>query len=51
MKVITVRGTPHYDHALTYQISLTYLERRANKVKGSKQDSQYWLRLHMPEGD
>ena len=23
----------------------------ANKVKGSKQDSQYWLRLHMPEGD
>ena len=28
MKVITVRGTPHYDHALTYQISLTYLERQ-----------------------
>ena len=28
MKVITVRDTPPYGHALTYQISLTYLERQ-----------------------
>ena len=27
MKVITVRYTPPYGHAPTYQISLTYLER------------------------
>jgi hypothetical protein len=27
-KVITVRGTPSYGHAPTYQISLTYLERQ-----------------------
>jgi hypothetical protein len=27
MKVIIVRDTPHYGHAPTYQISLTYLER------------------------
>jgi hypothetical protein len=27
-KVITVRDTPHYGHAPTYQISLTYLERQ-----------------------
>jgi hypothetical protein len=27
MKVITVRDTPPYDHAPTYQIALTYLER------------------------
>jgi hypothetical protein len=27
-KVITVRNTPPYGHAPTYQISLTYLERR-----------------------
>jgi hypothetical protein len=26
-KVITVRDTPHYGHAPTYHISLTYLER------------------------
>ena len=26
--VITVRDTPPYDHASTYQISLTYLERQ-----------------------
>jgi hypothetical protein len=25
-KVITVRGTPPYGHAPTYQIALTYLE-------------------------
>ena len=28
MKVITVRDTPPYDHAPTYEISLTYLERQ-----------------------
>ena len=28
MKVIMVRDTPPYGHALTYQISLTYLERQ-----------------------
>ena len=27
-KVITVRDTPYYGHAPTYQISLTYLERQ-----------------------
>ena len=27
-KVMTVRNTPPYGHALTYQISLTYLERQ-----------------------
>ena len=27
-KVITVRNTPPYGHASTYQISLTYLERQ-----------------------
>jgi hypothetical protein len=28
IKVITVRDTPPYGHAPTYQISLTYLERQ-----------------------
>ena len=28
MKVITVHDTPPYGHAPTYQISLTYLERK-----------------------
>ena len=28
IKVITVRGTPPYGHAPTYQISLTYVERQ-----------------------
>ena len=28
MNVITVRDTPPYGHALTYEISLTYLERQ-----------------------
>ena len=28
MKVITVRDTPPYGHAPTYQLSLTYLERQ-----------------------
>ena len=28
MKIITVRDTPPYGHAPTYQISLTYLERQ-----------------------
>jgi hypothetical protein len=30
MKVIMVRETPPYDHAPTYQISLTYLERQTS---------------------
>ena len=29
-KVITVRDTPPYGHAPTYQISLTYLERQTS---------------------
>ena len=28
MKIITIRDTPPYGHAPTYQISLTYLERQ-----------------------
>jgi hypothetical protein len=31
-KVITVHGTPPYDHAPTYHISLTYLERQKSYV-------------------
>jgi hypothetical protein len=31
-KVIMVRDTPPYGHALTYQISLTYLERQRNLI-------------------
>jgi hypothetical protein len=31
-KVITIRDTPPYGHALTYQISLTYLERQKSYV-------------------
>jgi hypothetical protein len=27
-KIIVTRNTPHYGHASTYQISLTYLERQ-----------------------
>ena len=30
MKVITVRDTPPYGHAPTYQLSLTYLERQTS---------------------
>jgi hypothetical protein len=37
-KVITVRDTPPYDHAPTYQISLTYLERQ----KGYGPDKLCW---------
>jgi hypothetical protein len=36
MKVITVRDTPPYDHAPTYQISLTYLERQKNVWPGQE---------------
>ena len=32
-KVITVCDTPTYGHAPTYQISLTYLERRGDIIK------------------
>jgi hypothetical protein len=38
-KVITVRDTPPYGHAPTYQISLTYLERQ--KCYGRKR--KYYL--------
>ena len=38
MKVITVRDTPPYGHAPTYQISLTYLERQ----KGYGSDKLRW---------
>jgi hypothetical protein len=31
-KVITIRDTPPYGHAPTYQISLTYLERQKSYV-------------------
>ena len=34
-KVITVRDTPPYGHALTYQIALTYLERQKVMVRTS----------------
>jgi hypothetical protein len=33
MKVITVRDTPFYGHAHTYQIKLTYLERQPEALK------------------
>jgi hypothetical protein len=42
-KVITVRDTPPYGHAPTYQISLTYLERQ----KSYGQANTYLL-LHLP---
>ena len=35
-KVITVRDTPPYGHAPTYQISLTYLERQKSYVPDKK---------------
>jgi hypothetical protein len=34
-KVIMVRDTPPYGHALTYQIALTYLERQKVMVRTS----------------
>jgi hypothetical protein len=45
-KVITVRDTPHYGHAPTYQISLTYLERNnyltlRSKVKVQRRSLRY----------
>jgi hypothetical protein len=36
VKVITVRDTPPYGHAPTYQISLTYLERQKSYVPDKK---------------
>ena len=36
MKVIMVRDTPPYGHAPTYQISLTYLERKKCYGQGKK---------------
>ena len=35
-KIITVRDTPPYGHAPTYQISLTYLERQKSYVPDKK---------------
>ena len=35
-KAITVHDTPHYGHAPTYQISLTYLERQKSYVPDKK---------------
>jgi hypothetical protein len=35
MKVITLCDTPHYGHAPTYQIKLTYLERQKVMVRTS----------------
>jgi hypothetical protein len=36
VNVITVRDTPPYGHAPTYQISLTYLERQKSYVPDKK---------------
>ena len=48
-KVIMVRDTPHYGHAPTYQISLTYLERKKNygpdkKIIFNKKNNYFTLR-------
>ena len=40
-KVITVRDTPSYGHAPTYQISLTYLERQKNIMARTR---KYYLK-------
>jgi hypothetical protein len=42
MKVITVRDTPPYGHAPTYQLSLTYLEKQ--KCYGPDKNSIFVLR-------
>jgi hypothetical protein len=58
-KVITVRDTPPYGHAPTYQISLTYLERNnyltlRSKVKVQRRSLWYathnalWSCTHIP---
>ena len=51
-KVITVRDTPPYGHAPTYQISLTYLERQnsygADKLRweeAEEEDEEEKIRL------
>ena len=49
-KVITVRDTPPYEHAPTYQISLTYLERQKNygpdKLRGEEaEEAEEKIRL------
>jgi hypothetical protein len=41
LEVITVRDTPPYGHAPTYQISLTYLERQ--KCYGLEIGQLYWV--------
>ena len=44
-KVITVRDTPPYGHAPTYQISLTYLERQ----KSYGPDKLRWEEVEVEE--
>ena len=48
-KVITVRDTPPYGHAPTYQISLTYLERQKsdgpNKLRWEEAEAEEKIRL------
>ena len=46
-KVITVRNTPSYGHAPTYQISLTYLERQ--KLYGPDKKILFKKQLFDPE--
>jgi hypothetical protein len=49
MKVITVRDTPPYGHAPTYQISLTYLERQTSygpdKLRWEEAEEEEQIRL------
>ena len=52
-KVIMVRDTPLYGHALTYQISLTYLERQKcygpdKKILSKKQLFDLEVRSQVP---
>jgi hypothetical protein len=44
MKVITVRDTPPYGHAPTYQLSLTYLERK--KCCGPDKKILFWFQAN-----
>ena len=51
MKVITVRDTPPYGHAPTYQISLTYLERQKSygpdKLRWEEAEEQIKLKQYV----
>ena len=46
-KVITVRDTPPYGHAPTYQLSLTYLERK----KSYGLDKLHWEEVEVVEAE